>query len=94
MKIALIIVAVIAVGIVGILAFAATKPDIFTVQRSLAIKAPPEKIFPLINDFRRWVVWSPYEKIDPALKRTYGATTAGKPPTSPPRSASTGGWCC
>jgi hypothetical protein len=78
MKIALIILAIIAVGIVGILAFAVTKPDIFTVQRSLAIKAPPDRIFPLINDFKQWGVWSPYEKIDPEMKRSYGATTAGK----------------
>ena len=78
LKITLIVLAVIAVGIAGVLAFASTKPDIFTVQRSLAIKAPPEKIFPLINDFKQWGVWSPYEKIDPAMKRSYGATTAGK----------------
>ena len=78
MKIALIILAIIAVGIVGILAFAATKPDIFTVQRSLAIKAPPDKIYPLIADFHRWGAWSPYEKKDPAMKRSYGGAPSGK----------------
>jgi len=78
LKIFLIIIAVIAVGVVGILAFATTKPDIFTVQRTASIKAPPEKIFPLINDFHRWGTWSPYEKIDPDMKRTYGPITAGK----------------
>lgn len=78
MKIALIIVAVIAVGIIGILAFAATKPDVFTVQRTATIKAPPEKIFPFINDFHQWTIWSPFEKIDPDMKRSYGPITAGK----------------
>src|ERR1043165_1624149 len=78
LKIALIILAVIAVGIIGILAYAATRPDDFRVQRSATIKAPPEKIFPFINDFKQWGAWSPYEKLDPAMKRTYGATTAGK----------------
>lgn len=78
LKIIGIIAAVIAVGIVGILAVAATRPDDFRVQRSASIKAPPEKIFPFINDFRQWPVWSPFEKIDPDMKRTYGATTAGK----------------
>jgi len=78
LKIVLIVLGVIAVGIVGVLAFAATKPDVFAVQRTATIKASPEKIFPLINDFKQWVAWSPYEKIDPAMKRTYGATTAGK----------------
>jgi hypothetical protein len=75
MKIALIILAVISVGIVGILAFAASKPDVFTVQRTASIKAPPEKIFPFINDFRQWTIWSPFEKMDP-MKRSYGAITA------------------
>jgi len=57
-----------------ILIFAATRPDTFRVQRSTSIKAPPEKIFPLINDLQRWGAWSPYEKRDPAMKRTFGAT--------------------
>jgi hypothetical protein len=74
----LIVVAVLVVGIGIVLAVAATKPDTFRVQRSTAIKAPPEKIFPLINDFRSWSAWSPYEHKDPAMKRTYGATTTGK----------------
>ena len=78
LKITLIVLAVIALGVGGILAYAATRPDDFRVQRSAIIKAPPEKIFPLINDFKHWATWSPYEKIDPAMKRTYGATTAGK----------------
>ena len=69
---------VIAVLIVGILGFAATKPDTFRVQRAAAIKAPPEKVFALINDFKRWDAWSPWEKKDPAMKRTWGAVTSGK----------------
>lgn len=73
-----IIVIVLVVLIAGILIYAATKPDTFTVQRSASIKAPPEKIFPLINDYRNWASWSPYETKDPAMKRTFGATTVGK----------------
>lgn len=69
---------IIVVAIAGILIFAATKPDTFAVQRSISIKAPPEKVFPLINDFKRWDAWSPWEKKDPAMKRTYGPTTSGK----------------
>ena len=78
LKITLIVLAVIAVGVAGVLAFAATKPDVFAVQRSASIKAPPDRIFPLINDFKQWGAWSPYEKIDPAMKRSYGPITAGK----------------
>jgi uncharacterized protein YndB with AHSA1/START domain len=64
--------------IAAVLAYAATRPDTFRVQRSASIKAAPEKIFPLINDLKGWGAWSPYEKRDPAMKRTFGATTAGK----------------
>ena len=78
LKITLIVLAVIAAGIVVVLAYAATRPDDFRVQRSAVIKAPPEKIFPFINDFKQWGAWSPYEKLDPAMKRIYGVTTSGK----------------
>jgi uncharacterized protein YndB with AHSA1/START domain len=64
--------------IAAVLVFAATKPDTFRVERSASIKAPPEKIFPLLNDFQRWDAWSPWEKKDPAMKRTYSASTSGK----------------
>jgi hypothetical protein len=35
-------------------------------------------VFPLINDFKHWGAWSPWEKKDPAMKRTFSAATAGK----------------
>ena len=69
---------VVVVLIAAILAFAATKPDTFRVQRGATIKAPPEKIFPLLNDFQRWEAWSPWEKKDPAMKRTFSAVSSGK----------------
>jgi carbon monoxide dehydrogenase subunit G len=69
---------VVVVAIAAILVYAATRPDDFRVQRSTSIKAPPEKIFPLINDFHRWDAWSPWEKMDPAMKRTYGGVASGK----------------
>ena len=68
---------VIALAILAVLVFAATKPDVFRLQRSATIKAPPEKIFALINDFNLWSQWSPWEKKDPAMKRTFGTTTSG-----------------
>jgi uncharacterized protein YndB with AHSA1/START domain len=72
------VVALLVVLIAAILIYAATKPDTFTVQRQTSIKAPPEKIFALINDLRGWGAWSPYEKKDPAMKRTYGGAASGK----------------
>jgi uncharacterized protein YndB with AHSA1/START domain len=67
-----------AVVLVALLLYAATRPDSFRVERSTTIKAPPEKIFALINDLHQWEAWSPWEKIDPALKRTYGGAASGK----------------
>ena len=63
--------------IAGLLIFAATKPDTFRVQRATSINAPPEKIFALINDLHNWGAWSPWEKMDPAMKRTHSGTAQG-----------------
>jgi uncharacterized protein YndB with AHSA1/START domain len=65
------------VVLVAILIFATTKPDNFRVERSTTIKAAPEKVFALINDFQRWTTWSPYEKKDPGMKRTYSGAASG-----------------
>lgn len=72
-----IILFVIAALVIGVLAFAATKPDTFRVERKAVIQAPPEKVFALLNDFKQWSSWSPWEKKDPAMQRTFGAVSAG-----------------
>ena len=64
--------------IVVLLVYAAMKPDTFRIQRTATINAPADKIFPFINDFHNWTAWSPWEKMDPALKRTHSGTTSGK----------------
>jgi uncharacterized protein YndB with AHSA1/START domain len=69
---------IIVVAIAAILIFAAMQPDSFRVQRSATIKAPPEKVFAQINDFHRWEAWSPWEKVDPAVKRNYSGANNGK----------------
>jgi uncharacterized protein YndB with AHSA1/START domain len=73
-----IIAVVLAIAIAVVLILAATKPDTFAVQRSATVRAPPEKIFALINDFHQWGSWSPYEHKDPAMKRTFSGTESGK----------------
>jgi hypothetical protein len=69
---------VIAIAIVGFLVYASTRPDTFRVHRTARVNAPPEAIFPLINDYRNWTLWSPYEHRDPALKRTFSGAAAGQ----------------
>jgi hypothetical protein len=63
--------------IVIILGLAATKPDSFTVVRTIEIKAPPDKIAPLLSDFHQWSAWSPWEHLDPAMQRTFSGAAAG-----------------
>ena len=63
--------------IIGLLFYAATKPDSFRIERSTTIKASPAKVFALINDFHHWEAWSPWEKIDLAIKRTYSGPRSG-----------------
>jgi uncharacterized protein YndB with AHSA1/START domain len=72
------LVIVVVVLLAALLGFAATRPDTLRVQRALSIKAPPDKIFPFIVDFHRWSLWSPWEKLDPAMKRTYRGAANGK----------------
>lgn len=74
MLIQIIIALVVVVAVIVI--YAATKPDTFHVERSINIKAPPEKIFPLLNDFHLWNDWTPYNK-DPAMKKTYSGSDKG-----------------
>lgn len=73
-----VIAVILAIAIAVVLVLAATKPDRFSVRREIMVKAPAEKIFPLINDFHQWVAWSPWEHRDPALKRTYSGPESGK----------------
>jgi uncharacterized protein YndB with AHSA1/START domain len=68
---------IVAGALIGLLGYAATKPDTFTVQRSIAIEASPEKIYPLIADFNNWATWSPFEKMDPSMKRTFSGAASG-----------------
>jgi len=73
-----IIVGVILVLVAALLGFAATRPDSFRIERRLRIQAPLERIFPFVNDLRRHGEWSPWEKKDPAMQRTYSGAPRGK----------------
>lgn len=55
----------------------ALQPDTFHVERSISIAAPPEAAFAQVNDFHAWSAWSPWEKLDPAMTRSYEGAPAG-----------------
>ncbi|RWA58434.1 SRPBCC family protein [Mesorhizobium sp.] len=69
---------ILGVIIAAVLIYAATRPNDFVVSRSASINAPAEAIFPLINDFKHWPEWSPFEKLDPNMKRTLSGADSGK----------------
>lgn len=63
-----------AVTIVVFAVVVAFQPDEYRVVRSATIAAPPAAVFPHVSDFRKWEAWSPWEKLDPAMKRTHEGT--------------------
>jgi uncharacterized protein YndB with AHSA1/START domain len=77
-EIIVVIAVLLAAAIAVVLVLASRKPDALRVQRSASINAAPETIFPLINDFRAWRAWSPYEDRDPNLQRTFSGADSGK----------------
>jgi uncharacterized protein YndB with AHSA1/START domain len=69
---------VVVVGAAALLAIiAATRPDQYEILRVATINAPPERVFPLLVDFRQWPRWSPFEALDPAMRRTYSGPPSG-----------------
>jgi hypothetical protein len=72
-KILIALVAIV-VGLVGVITL---QPARYRVSRSTTIAAPAPVVFAQVNDFHKWSAWSPWEKIDPAMKRTYEGPPAG-----------------
>ncbi len=68
---------VFAVAILAVLAYAATKPDAYTVSRSLLINATADKLHPIINTPREFERWSPYSAKDPQMKNSYSGPSSG-----------------
>jgi uncharacterized protein YndB with AHSA1/START domain len=71
-----IVLGILAVLVVGT-AFIASRPSGFTIERSAEIAAPPEAVFALLNDFHQWGRWSPWEKLDPNMKRMFDGPQSG-----------------
>jgi uncharacterized protein YndB with AHSA1/START domain len=51
--------------------------DTFTVERSAEIGAPPERVWAALVDFHEWPKWSPWEELDPDVRRTYEGPDSG-----------------
>jgi uncharacterized protein YndB with AHSA1/START domain len=66
-----------AVVVVLLVVVIATRPSTLRVERSQTISAPPAVVFALINDLHQWAGWSPWEKLDPNMKRTHEGAPSG-----------------
>ena len=66
-----------AVVIIGFIIFVALRPSTFRISRSAVIGAPPNMVFSQVNDLHNWEAWSPWAKMDPQAKSTYGGPAAG-----------------
>src|SRR6185295_9800251 len=66
-----------AVLLIVFVVFVVMRPSEFRIMRTATITAPPSVVFAQVNDFHKWMAWSPWEKLDPTLKRTYEGPPAG-----------------
>ena len=72
----IILIAIPAIIVVFII-IVAMQPSSYRVTRSLAIAAPPDALFPHMNDLKKWAAWNPWGKADPNMKLTYAGPASG-----------------
>ncbi|MDE2383606.1 MAG: SRPBCC family protein [Alphaproteobacteria bacterium] len=60
-----------------VLIYGSAQPSAFSVVREADIKASPAEVFAQINDFHHWSAWSPWEKLDPAMQRSFSGASSG-----------------
>lgn len=77
-KIVLSVLAILVAVVVLFVVVVAMQPADFRIVRTATMSAPPQGVFEQVNDFHNWTAWSPWEKLDPALKRTYEGPAEGK----------------
>jgi carbon monoxide dehydrogenase subunit G len=61
----------------GLIIFVATRAAESHIERSAEINAPPETVFSIINDLHQWETWSPYDKRDPNMQKSYDGPPEG-----------------
>jgi hypothetical protein len=64
----------VAAAVAVFLAVVATRPSEFKVERSATVPAPPAVVYAQVADFGRWGAWSPWEKLDPSMKKEVTGT--------------------
>jgi uncharacterized protein YndB with AHSA1/START domain len=71
------VLAAVALAVLVILGLAARQPDTFHVERTVTMAAPPAKVFPYLEDPRKTQEWSPWEKKDPDIKKSFSGAAKG-----------------
>jgi hypothetical protein len=77
-KLILGVLGIIVAAVLIVCVVAAMQPSQFTITRSATFNAPPAAVFEQVNDFGKWPAWSPWEKLDPNMKKTVSTPSAGK----------------
>ncbi len=73
MKVLIVLIAVVVVFVIVV----ATRPADFRVTRTARIAAPSSAVFAQVNDFHNWAAWSPWARLDPAMRQSYEGAPAG-----------------
>jgi hypothetical protein len=63
--------------VAGFMTYVLTRPDTFHVERTRTVAAPANVVYGQIHNFHAWPLWSPWENLDPKMKRTFGGLEAG-----------------
>lgn len=67
----------IVVLVVGFVVVVALQPSSFHIERAQKMDAPPFVVFNIVNDFKRWSAWSPWEKLDPNMEKKHSGSEVG-----------------
>lgn len=65
------------VGVIALCVYALTKPDSFRVERSITVAVPQDSVYSQVKSFHQWGAWSPWEKLDPAMKKKFSGSVEG-----------------
>lgn len=71
-----------AVILVVFLAVVATRPAAYHVERKLEVAAPPERVFPVVNDLHQFaslmvLFGTPLDQADPNMQKTFDGPASG-----------------
>ena len=64
-------------AVVLLIVVAAFQPSDFRTSRSVNVSASSSEVFEHVNNLHKWEAWSPWDKMDPNMTRTYNGPESG-----------------